>query len=166
MTLAETIRKEILKLDFDQPISNVRTLEQIVGNAAGQRRLMFVLLSLFAGAALLLAAIGLYGVMAYSVSQRTREIGIRMALGAQRGDVLLQVMRQGLKLAVLGVAIGLVGAFALTHVLAHLLFGVTPRDPFTFAGVALLLVSVAMIACWLPARRAMRINPMEALRCE
>jgi predicted permease len=166
LTLAEICRKEILKLDPDQPISNIRTLEQIVANAASQRRLMFVLLGLFAGVAMLLAAIGLYGVMAYSVSQRTREIGIRMALGAQRGDVLLQVMRQGLNLTILGVAVGLVGAFVLTRVLAHLLFGVTPRDPFTFAGVALLLVAVALIACWLPARRAMRINPMEALRCE
>ena len=166
LALAETVRNEILKLDPDQPVSNVRTLEQIVANAAGQRRLMLGLLGLFAAAAVLLAAIGLYGVMAFSVSQRTREIGIRMALGAQRGDVLLQVIRQGLKLTMMGVTVGLVGAFALTRVLAHLLFGVTPRDPFTFAGVVILLVTVALVACWLPARRAMRISPTEALRCE
>jgi len=166
LALAETIRGEILKLDPDQPVSNVRTLEQIVDNAAGQRRLMFVLLGLFAGAALLLAAIGLYGVMAYSVSQRTREMGIRMALGAQRGDVVLQVMRQGLKLAILGVTVGLVGAFALTRVLAHLLFGVAPRDPFTFTEVAVLLVAVALIACYIPARRATKVDPMVALRYE
>ncbi|MBI5383192.1 MAG: ABC transporter permease [Verrucomicrobia bacterium] len=166
MALADVCRKEILMMDSDQPISNIRTLEQIVAGSASQRRLMLVLLGLFAGAAMLLAAIGLYGTMAYAVSQRTREIGIRMALGAQRGEVLLQVMRQGLKLTFLGVALGLVGAFALTRVLAHLLFEVTPQDPFTFVGVAVLLVAVALIACWLPARRAMKINPMEALRSE
>lgn len=166
LTLGETIRNEILKLDPDQPISNVRTLEQVVANSVSQRRLMFVLLGLFAGAAMLLAAIGLYGVLAYSVSQRTREIGIRMALGAQRGDALLQVMKQGLKLTILGVSVGLVGAFALTRVLAHLLFGVTPRDPITFAAVALLLVAVALLACYIPARRATKVDPMVALRYE
>jgi predicted permease len=166
LALAGTVQKEILLLDPDQPVANVRTLEQIVGDRLGQRRLMFVLLGLFAGVAVLLAAIGLYGVMAYSVSRRTREIGIRMALGAQRGDVLCQVLRQGLKLAILGVALGLAGAFALTRVLAHLLFGVAPRDPITFAGVAVLLVGVTLLACWLPARRAARVNPMEVLKYE
>jgi predicted permease len=166
LSLAETIRGEVLRLDPDQPVSNVRTLEQIVDSSAGQRRLMSALLGLFAGAALLLAAIGLYGVMAYSVSQRTREMGIRMALGGQRGDVLLQVMKQGLKLAILGVTVGLAGAFALTRVLAHLLFGVTPRDPFTFAMVAVVLVAVALIACYIPARRATKVDPMVALRYE
>jgi len=166
LALAETARNEILKLDPDQPVSNVRTLEQIAANSASLHRLMFVLLGLFAGAAVLLAAIGLYGVMAYLVSQRTREIGIRMALGAQRGDVLLQVMQQGLRLTVLGVATGLLGSFALTRVMSHLLFGVTPRDPVTFAGVALLLMAVALFACWLPARRAARVDPMVALRAE
>ncbi len=166
LALAETIRSEILKVDPDQPVSNVRTLEQLVAQAAGHRRFMLVVVGLFAAVAVLLAAIGLYGVMAYSVSQRTGEIGIRMALGAEQSDVLLQVMKQGLTLGVLGVIVGLVGAFTLTRVLAHLLFGVTPRDPLTFAGVAVLLVVVALIACWLPARRAMRVDPMTALRCE
>ncbi len=128
--------------------------------------MMLVLLGLFAGAALLLAALGLYGVMAYSVSQRRREIGIRMALGAQRGAVQLQFLRQGLKLALLGVVLGLAGALALTQVLTHLLFEVTPRDPITFIGVAVLLVAVAVLACWLPARRATEVSPMEALRCD
>lgn len=166
LTLAETMRKEILKLDPDQPISNVRTLEQIVANSAGQRRLMFVLLSLFAVTAALLAGIGLYGVMAYSVNRRTREIGIRMALGARRGEVLHLVIRQGMRLAIMGVALGLIGALALTRVLAHLLFGVSPKDPITLAAVALLLGAVALLACWLPARRAARVDPMVALRCE
>jgi predicted permease len=166
LALAESLRNEILKLDPDQPVSNVRTLEQIVSNAAGQRRLMLVLLGLFAAIAVVLAALGLYGIMAFSVSQRTREIGIRMALGAQRRDVLLQVMRQGLKLTILGLTVGLVGAFAFTRVLAHLLFEVTPGDPLTFAGVAVLLLAVALIACWLPARRATKVDAMTALRYE
>ena len=166
LTLANTIRNQILALDPNQPVSNLRTLEQVVQGSFADRRLMLTLLGLFAGAALLLAAIGLYGVMAYSVSQRTREIGIRMALGAQRGGMLLRVLRQGLKLTVLGVIIGLLGSFALTRVLSHLLFEVTPRDPATFAGVALLLMAVALFACWLPARRAARVNPMTALRYE
>jgi len=166
LALAETIRGEILKLDPNQPISNVRTLEQVVANSVGPRRLMFVLLALFAGAALLLAAIGLYGVMAYSVSRRTREIGIRMALGAQRVEVLKGVVRQGMKLAILGATIGLLGALALTRVLTHLLFGVTPADPITLAGVALLLLGVALFACWLPARRATKVDPVVTLRSE
>ncbi len=166
LTLANAIRNEILALNPNQPVLNLRTLEQVVRESFADRRLMLILLGFFAEAALLLAAIGLYGVMAYTVSQRTREIGIRMALGAQHGDVLLQVMRQGLKLTILGVAVGLVGAFALMRVLSHLLFGVTPRDPVTFAGVALLLMAVALFACWLPARCAAKVDPMEALRCE
>jgi putative ABC transport system permease protein len=166
LALAETVRNEILKLDPDQPVSNIRSLDQIVAEAEGQRRLMFVLLGLFAAAAVVLAALGLYGVTAFSVSQRTREIGIRMALGAQRSNVLVQVMTQGLRLAVLGVVLGWVGCLALTRVLAHLLFGVTPRDPVTLGLVAMLLVVVALFACWLPARRAARVDPMEALRCE
>jgi ABC-type antimicrobial peptide transport system permease subunit len=166
LALAETVRNEILKLDPDQPVSNIRSLDQIVADAEGQRRLMFVLLGLFAAAAVVLAALGLYGVTAFSVSQRTRELGIRMALGAQRSDVLVQVMTQGLRLAVLGVGLGWVGCLALTRVLAHLLFGVTPRDPVTLGLVAMLLVAVALFACWLPARRAAKVDPMEALRCE
>ena len=166
LTVAEACRKEILRLDSDQPVSNTRTFEQIVASTTTQRRLMFAVLGWFAATAMLLAAIGQYGVMAYSVSRRTREIGIRMALGAQRREVLFQILRQGLKLAGLGVVIGMVGAFALTRVLAHLLFEVTARDPLTFAGGAVLLLGVAILASWLPARRAAKVDPMTALRCE
>ncbi len=166
LTLAKSIRSEIFALDPEQPISNIRTLERVVANSIADRRLMFILLSLFAGTALLLAAIGLYGVMAYSVSQRTQEIGIRMALGAPRSEVLNLVIRQGIKLITKGVIVGLLGALALTRVLSHLLFGVTPTDPVTFAGVVILLMAVTLLACWLPARRVVRTDPMKALRYE
>jgi predicted permease len=166
LTLANTIRNEILTLDPNQPVANLRTLEQVVRGSFADRRLMLTLLGLFAGVALLLAAIGLYGMMAFAVLQRTREIGVRMALGARPGDVVIQVIQQGMTLALLGMTLGLAGAFVLTRLMAHLLFGVAPTDPGTFAGAALLLMIVALLACWLPARRATKVDPMIALRAE
>lgn len=166
LALANSIRQAVLAIDPDQPISNLRTLEEVVRGSYSQNRLMLTLLGLFAGAALLLAAIGLYGLVACSVVQRKRELAIRMALGAQRGEVLAQVMRQGFNLTLIGVLIGLCVSFALTRVLTHLLFQVRPRDPITFVGVCLLLTAVALLACWLPARRAGQVDPMEALRHE
>jgi putative ABC transport system permease protein len=123
-------------------------------------------LALFAGLALLLTAIGLYGVMAYSVIQRTQEIGIRIALGAQTGNVLKMVLRQGLKLTALGLALGLAAAYALTRYMQSMLFGVKPADPVTFAAIALLVIVVAIAACWIPARRATKVDPIVALRSE
>jgi ABC-type antimicrobial peptide transport system permease subunit len=124
------------------------------------------LLSVFAGVALLLATIGIYGVVSYLVGQRTNEIGIRMALGAQQRDVLRMVLGQGGKMAAVGVTVGLVASFGLTRLMATMLFGVTPTDPFTFGGVAVILLAVVLLACWIPARRAMRVDPMVALRHE
>jgi putative ABC transport system permease protein len=160
---ARTLRREVQALDKDQPIYNVRTYDDVVMNSLGTRRVSMQLFTVFACAALLLAAVGLYGVMAYSVTQRTQEIGIRMALGAQKSDILRLVVRQGMTLALIGVIAGLAGAFALTRVISNLLFGVGASDPVTFTAISLLLIFVALIACYLPARRAARLNPVVAL---
>jgi putative ABC transport system permease protein len=165
-SLARILQQEVQSLDRDIPVYRVRTLEQYLGVAVAQPKFNALLLSLFAGLALLLTAIGLYGVMAYSVIQRAQEIGIRIALGARTGDVLRMVLRQGLKLTALGLLIGLAAAYALTRYMRSLLFGVEATDPLTFSGVALLLIAVALAACWIPARRATKVDPMIALRSE
>jgi len=165
-TLAEAIRRETKAVIPNLPPPLIRTMDALLSETVAQPRLQTGLLSLFAGVALLLAAVGLYGVLAYSVTQRQREIGVRLALGAQKRNVLSLVISQGMKLALSGVAIGIVAALALTRVIRGLLYGVTPTDPVTFALVSLLLVAVALLACWLPARRAARVDPMEALRYE
>lgn len=166
MALTEAVRKAVLEIDPNQPVANVRTLENAIAGSLSQRRFVLVLLAGFAGVALLLAAIGLYGVIAYAVTQRTREIGIRMALGATRRDVQSLVVGHGMKLAVIGLVLGLAGAMGLTRVLGRMLYEVKPTDPATFAGVTLVLLGVALFSCWLPARRAARVDPMVALRSE
>ncbi|HXD33038.1 MAG TPA: ABC transporter permease [Pyrinomonadaceae bacterium] len=164
--LTAAIRKELDGLDSRIPFFNVRTLEQQVRNATSQERAAALLTSLFGGLALLLAAIGLYGVMSYAVSQRTHDIGVRMALGAQVGDVLRLVLKNGMMLAVAGVVVGLAGALAMTRLLRTLLFGVTPNDLLTFVLVTGGLLFVAFLACYLPARRATKVDPLIALRYE
>jgi predicted permease len=164
--LAQSVRAAVLEVDRNQPIYDVKPLQQIVADSIALRRLALLLLSVFAVAALALAAAGIYGVMAYTVTQRTHEIGIRMALGARGSDVVRLVVRQGAQLALSGVALGLVAALALTRLIEALLFGVSPTDPLTFAGIALLLLAVAIAACWIPARRATKVDPIVALRCE
>src|SRR3954451_5164824 len=157
------LRREVQALDKDQPIYNVRTMDDVVMNSLGTRRVSMQLFAVFGIAALLLAAIGIYGVMAYTVTQRTQEIGIRMALGAQRSDVLGLVVRQGMTLAAIGVVVGLAGAFSLTRVMASLLFHVRPDDPTTYLAISFLLIVVAFLACYLPARRAAKLDPLIAL---
>jgi predicted permease len=164
MTLAEPVRRAVLSLDSEQPLANVRSLSEVISRSLAQRRLVLSLLAGFALSALLLAALGLYGVIAYAVSQRTREIGVRAALGARRSDVLALVVGQGARLACAGIGIGLLGAFALTRVLADQLYGVNATDPATFGTVTVVLLVVALLAAWIPARRAARIEPMTALR--
>jgi len=166
VNLAEIIRKEISAIDPEQPISNIRTLEQVVSKSVEGRRLTLILLGIFAGVSLLLAAVGIYGVMAFSVSKRTHEIGVRIALGAQGNDVLRLVVKHGMRLTLAGVAIGIFGALALTRVLANQLYQVKAADPIALAAVSVLLIGAAAAACYLPARRAMKVDPMEALRSE
>jgi putative ABC transport system permease protein len=166
LALAPALRREIAAIDKDQPAYRFEAFESLLTGMVASRRLSMILMAVFAAAALLLASVGIYGVMAYSVTQRTHEIGIRMALGARRGDVLRLIVGQGMTLAVIGVACGLGGALALTRVMRSLLFEVSATDPLTFAGVALLLAAVAAAACYLPARRAARVDPMIALRYE
>lgn len=164
LSLGTAIRNTVWSIDREQPVSDLRTMEELVASAVARQRFSALLLGVFAGVALILAAVGIYGVMSYTVSQRTREIGLRMALGAQRGDVLRMTVQQGLRLVALGLALGLVAAFALTRVMASLLHGVSATDPLTFGGIALLLLLVAALASYLPALRASRVDPMEALR--
>ena len=161
-----TMTKEVAAMDPDIPLFGVKTMEEYLSASVSTPRFNTTLLSIFAGVALVLTVVGLYGVMSYSVAQRTNEIGIRLALGAQGRDVLMMIVKQGSKLILVGLAIGLFGAFAVTRLLASLLFGVTAKDPFTFAAVSLLLAIVALLACYLPAWRATKVDPMEALRCE
>jgi putative ABC transport system permease protein len=166
LTLATAVRREVVSVDPRQAVFDFRSMDQVFAKSMADRGFILLLLSVFAGTALVLAAIGIYGVMAYSVEQRTHEIGIRIALGAGRGDVLGLVVRHGMTLAGIGVAIGLAAAFGLTRVLTALLYGVKATDPITFAGVAIVLAAVALVATWIPARRATRVDPITALRCE
>jgi len=165
-SLTSAIRSAVAAIDKDQPIFDVHTMQQLVDDSISTRRLTLVLLGIFSALALILAAIGIYGVMAYTVALRTQEIGIRMALGAQQKDVLRLVLGQGARIAFFGVAIGLAAAAALGRLLSSLLFSVSASDPITFAAVAVLLISVALLACYIPARRAMRVDPLIALRHE
>ena len=165
-SLTSAVRDQIAALNKDQAIFNVRTMEEIVGQSVAPRRFSMMLLSVFALFALALASIGIYGVMSYAVTQRTREIGLRMTLGAQRGNVLRLVIGDGMKLTLAGVLLGVVAAFALTRTIKSLLFGVSATDPVTFISIALLLLLVALLACWIPARRATKVDPMIALRYE
>jgi len=164
--MAQAIKKEVWKVDGQLPITRVETMSDMAAESFAARRFNMSLLTLFAGLALVLAAIGIYGVMSYAVTQRTQEIGIRMALGASTRDVLKLIIRNGLSLVIVGVAIGLVGAFALTRLMATLLFGVTPTDALTIGVVSGVLVGVALLACFIPARRATKVDPLVALRYE
>jgi putative ABC transport system permease protein len=166
ISLAAAARGQVESLDKDLPLFGVETLDGYVGQSLAPPRVIALLLGIFGGIALLLAMVGIYGVVSYSAAQRTHEIGVRMALGAEKADVLRMVIGQGLKLALIGVAIGIAGALALTRFLASLLYGVKPTDPVTFIAVSLILIAVALLACYIPARRAAKVDPMVALRYE
>src|SRR5215212_11795299 len=164
--LVGSVRQIIREVDPDQPVSNVATMAEVLGTEAAQRRMGMIMLVGFAALALLLASLGIYGVLAYFVTQHTNEIGVRQALGATPRNILFLVLRKGMGLTLVGIAIGLVAAFALTRLMSSLLFGVKASDPLTFITVPLLLGLVALIACYIPARCANEVGPLEALRYE
>jgi putative ABC transport system permease protein len=165
-SLADAARKAMLEVDRDQPLYRVKTMEEVLADSVADRRFSMLILTSFAATALLLSTLGVYGVVSYTVAQRTQEIGIRVALGAQSHHVLRMVIGQGMKLVMFGIAIGLVAAFALTRLMRALLFGVSATDPLTFTVIALLLSAVALLACWIPARRATKVDPLISLRSE
>ncbi len=166
VTLADAIRKAAQSVDRNVPISHVRTMDDILSGTLAQPRVYTLLLGFFAALALALAAVGLYGVVSYTVTQRTHEMGIRMALGAERGDVVRLVLRQGLSLTLIGTAIGLAGALALTQLLTKNIPGLQPGEPITLSAVAVLLIGVALLASYLPARRGSQVDPVVTLRYE
>jgi predicted permease len=166
MRLAAGMRQAVESVDANEPVANIQTMDDIVQKLVAPRRFKLVLLGSFALLALVLGAVGLYGVISYAVTERTHEIGIRRALGAQRNDVLKLVIGQGFKLALTGVGIGILGAMTLTRFLSSLLYGVKPTDPLTFVSVSLLLIAVSLLAAYIPARRATKVDPMVALRYE
>jgi ABC-type antimicrobial peptide transport system permease subunit len=164
--LFDTIRNVVQSQNSQNVVSGAQTLSEVIGDSLARQRFSMILLNSFAVVALLLASIGIYGVISYLVGQRTHELGIRLALGAQRGDVLRLILSHGLRMAVGGVALGLIAALALTRLLAEMLYGVSATDPATFAVIALVLTMVALVACFVPAWRATRIDPLVALRYE
>ncbi len=162
LAFTSAVRKAVQEADKDQPVANLRSMDQILANMVGEARFRKLLPGVFAAAALFLSAIGIYGVVAYSVAQRTHEIGVRLALGAQTGDMLRLILGHGMMLTLIGIGLGIAAALAVTRVLSSLLFGVSATDPLTFAEIA----AVALLACWIPARRATRVDPLVALRYE
>jgi putative ABC transport system permease protein len=165
-SFADAVRRDANAIDKDLPVTDIAAMPDVVNASVAQPRFQTVLLGLFGALALILAAVGIYGVISFSVAQRTHEMGIRMSLGAQPAQVLRLVMGQGARMALAGIALGAAAALGLTRLMRSLLFGVSAADPLTFAAVAILLVAVALAACYVPARRAMRVDPMTALRHE
>jgi putative ABC transport system permease protein len=163
---APSLRRMTAAVDKDQPVSQIRSMEQYLFDSIAPQRLSVTLLGIFAGIALVLAVIGIYGVISFSVARRTREIGVRMALGASGGTVVRMIVRQALLLVLSGVAIGIAAALALTRFISSLLFGVSATDPAVLAGVTVLLIAIASLACYIPARRASAVDPIVALRYE
>ena len=164
--LLPAIRSEVGSLDKDLPVARVRTMNELLSESVAQPRLRTTLLGIFAGVALLLSAVGIYGVMSYSVTQRTHELGIRMALGASSGDILKMVVGQGFKLSLVGAVLGLIGAYAATRLLSSLLFNVSTTDTMIFVVIPVLLTVIALLASYIPARRATKVDPIIALRYE